>query len=190
MPITIDRELMKRRQRSPLGAVAWISRLIGVGCCIGGVLGVTNAVRGIEAMRWPSVPGVIESTEIRSDTVGWNGARSPTPLRADRFYATYSYSVDDRRYSGRRVDVFMPIGKSYPHQLQTQYPSGKAVEVHVNPKDATDAVLEAPWPLGSLMQAIVGLLIGVLLLRWSFGVLRSPRDTDCSPFVRDGGIHA
>ncbi len=144
-------------------------------CCIVGALGVNDSFSATAALHWPSVPGVIESNEIRLDTVSWTG-RVPSPVTGDRFYLTYSYSVDDHRYVGSRIDIFSMTGKNYPRQYQARYPKGKAVEVRVDPTDPTHAVLETSWPIGSLLQAIGGVVLGVLLLRWSFGILRAARD--------------
>jgi hypothetical protein len=107
--------------------------------------------------------------------MGGNAGGGPSALKADRFYVTYSYSVDGRPHAGSRVDVFMPTGKNYPHRYQARYPVGKAVEVHVNPKDASQAVLETPWPIGASIQAIGGLFIGMLLLRRPFREPGVPR---------------
>ncbi len=170
-----------RRRRRRFGALAWVARSMGVVCAIVGVFGIWEVVTGTAPMRWSSVPTVIESSEIRPDTVNWNGGRrgrGPSPITASRFYVTYSYSIDRRVHTGNRVDVFAPTGKNYPRRYQLQYPVGKTVEVHVDPSDVTQAVLETPWPLGSLIQAIGGLSIAVLLLRWSFEELRPNHDGD------------
>jgi hypothetical protein len=108
------------------------------------------------------------SDGVRSDTVAWDGARRPIPIRTDRFYVTYSYSVDGKVQAGNRVDVFAPLGKLHPRMYQARYPKGKAVDVHVDPTDAAQSVLETPWPLSSLVQAIGGILVGVLLLVFGY----------------------
>lgn len=139
-------ERLQRRWQPQFGTLPWISKLLGVVSLIVGVLGANDSVRAAAAMRWPSVPGVIEGNEVRYDTVSWSG-RVPSPMRANRFYVAYTYSVDSRAQTGNRIDVFMPVGKNYPREYQARYPKGKSPDGPAGYSDqrlSRDALSQSP----------------------------------------------
>lgn len=87
---------------------------------------VLMVVRNAEAAGWPVADGTIErvATQPKSATV------------------YYSYEVDGPRYDGDR-HAFL-VGGTVPereHLLET-YPEGVSVEVHFDPNDPANAVLE------------------------------------------------
>jgi len=71
--------------------------------------------------------------------------------------------VNGQEYTSGRIDALTAGGADYPDHYLARYPTGTNVHVHVNPKNPSDAVLEATWPIGTTMKAIVSLLIAVLL---------------------------
>jgi hypothetical protein len=155
-----------RRSRSVFVGLVGLIGTLAVGV---GLIEVTRAASAVRATQWPVVPGTILSSEIRKETlildVRTTGSLRRTPV--ERFYVTYAYMAGGVRYTGSRFDALTRAGANYPHRAQARYPRGAAVDIHVDPNDPAQAVLEAPWPIGVALVALVALPLGVLLLRWA-----------------------
>jgi len=163
----VDRTFRPRSRRT--SGVVLVTGLLGIVTGIYGLRGAYDFSNSMLARRWPTVPGVVTNTEVRSDVVGVTGGKNgpPRDLVARRFYVAYSYTVDRRPYKGNRVDATAQVGKDAPHQYQLRYPVGGAVTVHFNSSAPEEAVLEIPWPIASMLRAIAGLLLSGLFLRWT-----------------------
>lgn len=177
MAETITFESASWRRQSHLSAlVILVGMLGGFVTSIGAVSGV-RTVHAIQALRWPSVPGVVTRSEVRDDTLTVNPRRSGRVglTTARRFYVTYAYSIAGVRYASSRFDALTPRGADLPSRNLERYPIGATVTVHVDPQDATQAFLEAPIPVASAFTAAIGLAFGASILGWVWGELRRVR---------------
>lgn len=177
MEETIQYEAASHRRRRRLSVLTVLAGLAGALALGVGLVGATRAASAIRATRWPAVPGTILSSEIRRETVFSDIHRDGTVSRtsAERFYVTYDYVASGVRYTGSRFDALTPAGADHPHSAQARYPRGAAVTIHVDPTDPTRAVLEAPWPIATALSALIEIVLGALLLRWTSREIRSGR---------------
>lgn len=125
---------------------------------------------GEESRTWPKTMGVIISSEvIKNDT-----ARSENGITRNSIsYSpaiTYSYTVQDKRYSSTRVS-FNPIGGSQRSQSQhyvSKFAAGNIAPVYYDSEHPATATLEQGTSTVSLFAVIGGLaflLFGFLIYR-------------------------
>ena len=128
-----------------------------------GAVGIARASRD-----WPTVPGRIVRSEIRSNR-GANG------LPGFRTLIRYAYVVDDEEYEGREVS-----GGEFPYRTAhganrrvAAYPVGELVTVRYSPDDPEIAVLKAGMSVDLLyLPVMAGLLLLVALAILSWGGLQ------------------
>jgi hypothetical protein len=131
-------------------------------------------VRGIRSSSWPSVGGIITSSDVRE----WyeEGAQGPesytrgsTQYEAD---ITYIYIVENSKYCSKRIDTSFRgenRGLNRSYSISKRYYSGKQVQVYYDPNNPRISVLEPGfklnpeffiYPFGILLS--VGLAIFLL----------------------------
>lgn len=123
--------------------------LVGFALAFGGIwtlvvmvfnvfLGVT-AVRSMQAASYPTVPGVVLSSEVESHLSG-----DDKRTRMYEARVRYQYVVNDTPYSGerRRYGEVSSSESGTSRAAVERYAPGSAVTVHYNPADPSDAVLE------------------------------------------------
>lgn len=162
----------RRSQPTTPGVIlAFLAFLAG----IAGVRGLVHTGAAFEARGWPIVAATIVRSELGEDTlasdVSRNGHVSYTTTTT--FLVTYAYEVGGSRITGSRLDPTNSRGIGNAHQLLARYPLGAEVVVHVSREDPTDAVLEAPWPVASLLSCLVGLTAAFFLSRAAHRSLRA-----------------
>lgn len=115
-----------------------ILMLSGVGTIVWGVAGLAEAWA---SRSWPTVPGVVERSEVVRST-GGTGTNRSSGYRAR---VVYRYEFEGRIRSGDRLTIGERIAKTRGHaeSIAAQHPVGAAVAVHVDPTDPTASVLEA-----------------------------------------------
>ena len=145
--------------------VPWFIVLMG-GLCM--YLGFMTVYKARQSTDWPSVPGnVVESgirTEHSSSSSGSSG--SSTTYHAN---VVYEYRVDGEKLTGKRVS-FGEYGREIPDHAQAiadRYPVGKEVPVYHDPESPDDAVLEpgahgVPW---------LFIVLGIPILLFGFGMV-------------------
>jgi hypothetical protein len=124
------------------------------------------------AEKWPTVPGVIIGAELDSyvkyDDDG-DASTMYTPL------ITYEYEVEGQVYSNNRVRVQAFVAtnmQSVSSKKLEEYPVGGAVEVHYDPLNPEDALLEInPSKINILM--IIGIICGLIVLYTAFLLIRN-----------------
>jgi hypothetical protein len=117
-----------------------------------------NAARSKE---WPTVVGVVERSEVvtRRDKDG-------TMYSAD---VAYKYEVDQREYRSSNVSFgggFSSSSSGWANKLVNRYPVGKEIDVHYDPEEPGNSVLEPGTNWTSYIVYGIGLLflaIGVLV---------------------------
>jgi|688.fasta_scaffold15086_13 hypothetical protein len=119
------------------------------------------------AMSWPAVPGVVTRSELSERTDG-----DGTSYRAE---LTCSYSTGGHRYTTSRHTEGRTF--SQPEQsaraLVSAFPVGKAVEIRIDPLNASGGVLVTGKPVHMVVVHRVGvaaLVAGICL--GIYGLLR------------------
>lgn len=90
----------------------------------------------LASRRWRAVEATIETSEVTEST------------DSEWYEIRYRYTVDDRSYTGRRVDFGMPLGYRLfdgPGQVTGRYRPGSTVRAHYDPRHPAQSVLE-PGP--------------------------------------------
>lgn len=162
----------RRSQPTTPGVIlAFIASLAG----IAGVRALVHTGAAFEARGWPTVAATIVRSELGEDTLATNIRRYGEVgyTTTTTFLVTYAYEVAGNRLTSSRLDATGSRGIGSAHQLLARYPLGAAVVVHVNREDPTDAVLEAPWPVASLLSCLVGLTAAFFLSRAAHRSLRA-----------------
>jgi hypothetical protein len=135
------------------------------------VLGAAGLVAGItmlsasgKARSWPVVTGRIVERSVGPSTT--SGASRPGRYFEPK--VTYSYTVEGKPYSGHRITLTTnAYDEAAAQRAANALPD--SVEVHYNPSDPGDAVLQT----SAIGMAIVALIFGVLCLLSGGGILFS-----------------
>jgi len=125
-----------------------------------------HKAQALASRSWLSVPGAVVATEVRMKRSGMGRHQRVqyTPLVA------YHYTVDGRAYQGTRIHFGMLVfGFEGPaNRALAPYPVGAPVQVHYDPANPADSVLEAGVVTGNMrfgVYASIGVAIfGFLLL--------------------------
>lgn len=88
-------------------------------------------VRALQSRSWPTVP----ATVLAASVVRHGSTSEPR--------VEYAYTIDTRRYTSRRRAVGLPlsIGGDWAARIVAAHPAGSTVDVSVDPRDPTYAVL-------------------------------------------------
>jgi hypothetical protein len=116
-----------------------------------------------QARSWPIVEGKITDSEVeRENAIG--DIDEEVQFKA---VVKYSFIVDGRSYTGERVAFGLGTSNrpADARKIVDRYPAGRTVEIHYNPNDPSDAVLETDVGGFAIITLIVGpiiLLVGVI----------------------------
>jgi len=110
--------------------------------------------------KWPTVNATIISSNIKEQLfyaaqrkmIGWKNVDAYTPAVA------YGYRYKGKKYTGTTISPVKTISsiKSVSEKVISQYPAGRIVALHVNPKKPAQSYLE---PKNMMLHAF---LIGAL----------------------------
>jgi hypothetical protein len=160
-------------------AVGVVLIVLGVGW---GALVVPRLLGAMATSSWPTVRGVVVSSEVR-----WKEGSSGTA----RYVAeiTYSYVVNDVKRSSDRIAYTNPRtdSRSDAREITDRYPVGKQVQLHYDPDDPYTAVLEPGASTGAYIAvAVAGVLMlgGVLVIARAFAPKPSPQLRTQEPRTR------
>jgi hypothetical protein len=120
-------------------------------------LGYTFA-RHYEARTWVPVPAKIQSYDLRK-TRSRSGA-SPVTTIQERLVVAYTYTFDDKTYTGNRVDFSIGADNFSGLRRREQLAAlrSEQITVFVNPLNPQDSVFDRSLPLGQVLFATVFLL--------------------------------
>ena len=99
---------------------------------------------GARARKWPTVSARIETSGVRE----YHASDSHEHSRVQTYYrpdVTYSYDVGGVRYTGDKVPVAGTASAgtdALARRTAAKYPTGKIIEVHYNPDNPSESVLE------------------------------------------------
>ena len=126
------------------------------------IAGVTMLSAGATARGWPVVPGQIVERSVGPSTT--TGASRPGRYFEPR--VTYRYTVDGKPYTGHRISLTTrAYDEDKARSVADDLP--ERVDVHYNPRDPGDALLEP----SSIGIAIVALIAGALAALVGAGML-------------------
>lgn len=107
------------------------------------------------AYLWPTCEGKIVVSEVRRSTLGIKASeRSFYP------HIRYQYEVGGSQYLGEKISfVYEGSGdRSIIQNKVDQYPVGKIVQVHYNPNNPKEAVLEIGLKTSYIILLIAGFI--------------------------------
>jgi hypothetical protein len=153
--------------------------VLGVGW---GALVVPRLLGAMATSSWPTVEGVVTSSEIKLD----EGSSGTATYEAK---ITYGYTVDGVRRSCDRIAYAErhTNRRSDAREITERYPVGKRVQVHYDHDDPYTAVLEPGASTGAYIAvavAVVFALGGVLVVARAFAPERSPQLRTQVPMTR------
>jgi hypothetical protein len=100
--------------------------------------------QGSEARKWPKVTGRIEQSEVDEFRGRLsNDANSPLTTLY-RPLISYSYEYNGVKYAGNQLSLGAKVTANtaaFANRMIAKYPAGKLIEVHVNPQNASEAVV-------------------------------------------------
>ncbi len=121
-----------------------------------------------EAAGWPVTRGtvVISSTETLHQTQQGRDVISYAPV------VEFTYQVNDRDYRSRQITLGAKLAgtRSFAEQIAARYPQGSRVEVHYEPANPSNAVLQITSSASWLLLGIALFCFGVAV--YSTGILR------------------
>lgn len=120
--------------------------------------------RMISSSSWPTVEGVVTSSEVEGDITASDFGSGWWPE------VSYRFSVNGKIYTANNIEV-INVGNgntdNYAKQVVERYPVGKKVQVHFNPDNPAIAVLEPgiPTNVGGLNSiTFIAFQVGVVVI--------------------------
>ena len=150
--------------------VELVLRVVGGGAVALGVFAAYGTVRMRlkvgQALKWPTVPGEITSSEVQSGTE----RHHRKPIKTYAAAIRYTYEVDGKAYESDQIQLGGSSETSQPGEFERmvkRYPEGKHVKVYYDPSDPATATLE-PGELGGIfnMAMVAGgfILVGGIIV--------------------------
>jgi hypothetical protein len=114
--------------------------------------------RHYEARTWVAVPGEVRNYELRKNRTR-SGSSTITNIQ-ERLVAAYTYTLDDKTYTGNRIDFSLGADNFSGSRRREQLAALRSgqITVFVNPENPQDSVFDRSLPLGQVLFAIVFLL--------------------------------
>ena len=115
-----------------------------------------------QVRSWPKVTGRI----VRSELDDFRGTLNPDDHNIVTLYRpkiVYAYEYNGIKYSGETISFGAEVTANrqvFANKLIAKYPLGKVVEVHVNPQNASDAVLESKPAYAWIIWLAAAVLLG------------------------------
>ncbi len=133
----------REEKSSKLSLTAGLLVIVAAAFFIGGVIVIVSERT---ASAWPSVEGLVISSELASEDIERKNAATGRETRVTRWRVDvrYGYEVGGRRLEGtsiRLLDVATPDRVQAERQFAL-YPAGAKVRVYHEPDDPANAVLE------------------------------------------------
>ena len=162
---------MATRQSGPITGLVIGGLLLVGGFFLAYRIGKPIRDRAVASVAWPTAEGRITGSRVERVKNGGDGKATYT---AD---ITYDYALDGRSFEGDRVwfgDDYSASDASAFRAAVDRYPVGQAVQVHYDPAEPAESVLEpGPTWSGSALYLIgLGLMtLGGIILVSAAGTL-------------------
>jgi hypothetical protein len=160
IPWLFEEANMKRGCGGCANALFFFLIFFGVGAGLS-YWGWTILQNAQASANWPSVQGQVTSSDVERSTDGEGGTSYQPQI-------DYSYTVNDQRYSGDRVNFGQNSYSSRrgAEEVAARYPVGQSVAVYYDPVEPDSAVLEPGVSSGSYIVISIGacfVLISLIL---------------------------
>jgi uncharacterized protein DUF3592 len=130
--------------------------------------------RELRARSWPTTEAHIVSVATSDDSTGWlEGLRTLRPAAEMRYHVSYDYTVGGADYSGSRIG--MRPGAARVAGQRDRFAVGRSFNVHYNPNNPDDSVIDARVPMTNVIGAAVGVLLLTAAIRMYRRTLRQSR---------------
>src|SRR5262245_2805940 len=131
----------------------------------------------LAALRYPTVPGVVTSSHVETD-MDDDGFSYTPEIR-------YRYTVNGVAFAGDCYRYFMMgSNDNTASRIVADFPAGRPVEVHYNPDDPSDAVLQAGLAGRDLFMALFLLPFNIVMVgSWSLVIMVWRRLQNKGPFA-------
>ncbi|MFT4562798.1 MAG: hypothetical protein ACI9BW_002545 [Gammaproteobacteria bacterium] len=160
-----------------------IVTLVMLACLLFVALGAVMLHRGFlyfkesrQGMSWPTVCGAVVSSElerINSDIAFNSGTDENWAYRAN---ITYRYSVNDSQYTSKRVffgdESSGSDAMARSKRLVAKYSPGENVDVHFDPDNPANSVLEPKVRAAAIQSIIIGMVATISGLAFSRVIFR------------------
>jgi hypothetical protein len=172
--IWLDDPIRHRGREIPRNFYLWASLAVFV---VGAEFTWYNAVvvgRELRARSWPTTDARIISVTTSDDSTGWMEALpalKPTVER--RYHVVYDYAVGGDAYSGSRIGMRSKAARVAGQQ--DRFAVGRSFNIHYNPSDPEDSVIDARIPVTNVVGAVVGVLLVSASIRMYRRTLRESR---------------
>jgi hypothetical protein len=151
-----------------------VLRVVGTGIVGIGALTAYGTIRmwlkNSQTRNWPTVPGMIVSSELESQTE----RHHRKPITTYGAGIRYAYEVEGKAYESDQVQLGGTSETSQPgesERMVARYPEGKRVTVYYDPADPATATIE-PGALGGIfnMAMVAGgsMLVGGIIVALTF----------------------
>lgn len=130
-------------------------------CSVFILIGIFQVKKGYESLSWPSVKGIVTSSEIEESHSSSHKKSSSAKWSVE---LKYQYTIEGNEYSGTRI-TYKGIDSSHQGaiELSKKYSIGKHVMVYYNPENKAEAVLVQGY---GWMGIIFIVMPVVMLLFW------------------------
>jgi uncharacterized protein DUF3592 len=149
--VTLSRVISDQPSSASRGSVittalvaAWPAALIL------GLIGLVNALRtwrqAAAASAWPIAPGVVVKSDVAKGKRGSSLGHGNTRWTVYHAELSYRYEVGGRQFEGHRAQFGARGTARVKAESQTAadaYSTGQAVQVHYDPKNPAESVLDA-----------------------------------------------
>lgn len=164
------------KKQNPIVMILFFSIFFIVGAIVL-MWGIASSRSALLSVRWPSVPGTVTVSTIKSSRSSKGGTTYGANIH-------YTYSVSAKNYVGTRV-TFVDVSTSNSSDARgtlARYPVGKAVNVFYNPNDPADAVLETGFTMGLLLPLGIGTIFalvgGLALINTAVSYVRASSESE------------
>ncbi len=127
---------------------------------------IANRRSAIKAARWPIVRGRIVRSSVDSYKARVGGARTGSLVTMHQAVTEYAYIIDGREFASTQTSFGATVAsmdKSIAESRAARYTEGQEVDVHYDPENATNAVIESKvafaWPSFVLALVFLGLAL-------------------------------
>lgn len=152
---------------------------------VGGLFIVGKSVyelaNSMKASGWPTADGSITHSNMKSKES--YRARFKTKSSTHDVHLRYRYEVDGKEYTGRRI-TFGQIDRSSLSDAKgylAKYPVGRNVQIHYDPDNPGDSVLESSAPGMTWMGILLG---GLMFVGGGWGINKLAKSDKSKPRVR------